>query len=490
MKFLRRYRDECTIGFLAVILSSAIFLFVWNTVGLSGLTWGGNDFLEYNILAQNVLDGNGFSLRNAEPYESSAVRTPGYPLFLAVSHAVSGNTVVASVLQIVLFAGFGILSYHVLLLLGLKRLYAFGGAILAVVELDVLSMSLYLISDMLFVFLLMLSLYFYLRFLRENDENVFVWGSLAVGLAALVRPVGVILFVIFAVTFLIRRGLRRELFYSAIIVLALLLPWSVRNFATFGTWRISSADTFNRYAVISSQIVGYRDGISYPEARESLMEKFIQDPEVRPFPPTDNVGYVNYGYAREEFLLFDNFHYDEWMKKEIKEIFWSSPVSYVKVILFGTIEYLTQVNWLTPLEHWNVLHPSYRPTKSVQQIFFEDGFTPLMQELGRRFSCGTSCIIAFGLNGVGRIFWAVVIIFSGVGFFRALFSQKKDRLVLMSVLSLILIYSLIHIFFIGTQVQPRYRMPFVPFFIGFALYGAAVFWVFIKRSFSHVPVQK
>lgn len=475
--FLQKFRDETIIGFLAVAVSLSVFLFVWNTVGLAGLTWGGNDFVEYKILAQNFLAGHGFSLRNAPPYEPSALRTPGYPLFLAVSYAISGNTLIASLMQMLLLAGFGIIGFRILLLLGLGRNYALAAALLTVVEPDVLSMGLYLISDMLFIFLLLLSLFFYLKFFKESYFSFFFWGSAAAGLSALVRPAGIIIFLIFAAIFLFKKGIKRELLYSFLVVAVFLFPWSARNFLTFGTWRLSSADTYNLYTVAAPQIISFRDGISYADARESLLENFLASPEVKPLPPVDNIGYYP---ARAEFLLADNFKYDQWMKKETKKIFWSSPPSYVKFIFLGTEEYLTQVNWLTPLEHWDILHPTYRPQKSFQQVFFEEGAGGFLREIWSRFSCGSSCILAFGLSGLGRIFWLGIIFFSVFGFFKEWRKEKETRLLFFSTAVFILLYSAAHIFFTGALVQPRYRIPLVPILLGFSLSGIATFWSFLR----------
>src|SRR3989338_10379603 len=46
-----------------------------------------NDDLQYNIIAKNILDGNGFSYDSTEP---TAARGPVYPLFLAATYFVFG----------------------------------------------------------------------------------------------------------------------------------------------------------------------------------------------------------------------------------------------------------------------------------------------------------------------------------------------------------------------------------------------------------------
>src|SRR6185436_5522445 len=45
----------------------------------------------YHALALNLLEGHGFSLNTDPPYVPDAIRTPAYPLFVAVIYAVSGR---------------------------------------------------------------------------------------------------------------------------------------------------------------------------------------------------------------------------------------------------------------------------------------------------------------------------------------------------------------------------------------------------------------
>src|SRR3989344_8988415 len=114
MARLSLYKNELVIFFLGVAIGLLLFFISYGRLGLPAIQWGGNDFIEYWTLAKNVTDGHGFSLRNAEPFEPSALRIPGYPLFLAISYALTGSTVFASILQILLYAFFGVLVYWVL----------------------------------------------------------------------------------------------------------------------------------------------------------------------------------------------------------------------------------------------------------------------------------------------------------------------------------------------------------------------------------------
>ncbi|MEK7082472.1 MAG: phospholipid carrier-dependent glycosyltransferase [Patescibacteria group bacterium] len=468
-------KDELLIGGVALLLSGGLFLFVHFSVGPEGFGWGGNDFTEYRTLAENVLAGRGFSLRNAAPYEPSASRTPGYPLFLAFSLLTTGGTLGASIIQMFLLAGIGIAAYRILLLLGFGRVIACAASLLTIAEPDVLSMSAYLISDALFTFLLLLSFYFFLRFLAEREQNFFWLASGVLGISAAVRPVALAAWALYLFGFWMIRGAGgmkwRALALGFLLAGAFTAPWVMRNAYQFGAWKVSSADTYNLYTIIGSQIVSYRDGIPYADAREALLNQFLADENLKPFPPADNVGYPA---QRSEFLLADSFRYDQWMRDRFWEIFWSSPGSWAKAIVLGAFEYATQVNWLTPLEHWGIMRPSYQPLVSIKDVFLNEGIGSLAREIGRRFSCGSSCVLSFGLAGAGRIYWSLLFILSCIGFRQALGRWPEKKILLWCAAIFVMLLAALHIFFVGILVQPRYRMPSVPFFTAFGLLGISV----------------
>jgi hypothetical protein len=77
----------------------------------------GDDSADYVLLAQNVSAGHGLSLSRAVPYEASAVRSPVYPLFLALVYRAGGDS-----LRFVLFAQAVVLAVGCVLLTKLALL--------------------------------------------------------------------------------------------------------------------------------------------------------------------------------------------------------------------------------------------------------------------------------------------------------------------------------------------------------------------------------
>ena len=75
----------------------------------TGFIFSGSDFVfnygdaeGYATIARNIAEGNGFSWDKNPPYLPNGNRTPGYPLFLALSYILTGGFLLAIFIQIVL----------------------------------------------------------------------------------------------------------------------------------------------------------------------------------------------------------------------------------------------------------------------------------------------------------------------------------------------------------------------------------------------------
>ncbi len=491
---LSLYKNELIIFFLGVAVSLALFSISYGRLGLAVIQWGGNDFIEYRTLAENFIGGHGFSLRNAPPFEPSAVRLPGYPLFLALSLIFTGGTVLASVLQVLLFSFFGVLAYWVLRELEVGEKLAMVVGALTIFEPDVASTGIYLISDTLFNVLLLASFLVFLKAYKAKSSVLFYVASVLLGVSAIVRPISLAVWGIYAVVWLYsgirpffsRRniGVYLMAFLLAVIPVA---PWVARNYIIFGVPKFSTADTYNLYTIIVPQIISLRDGISYREARSQLLEDFLHAEKLASLPEVTNVGY---DFNRAEFLMLDNFRYHSWMRERFNEAIRKNPSYYAEAVARGTVEFFTQVNWLTPLEHWELLRPSYQPETSFMDELRENGLGGLARETVRRFSCGMDCVASFGLVALGRVVWAALTLFSIMGGIIWYRRKREARPLIIASALFVALIALLHIFFIGMLVQPRYRIPLAPFFIGFALIGARQLALFLRGYIGYPPSQE
>ena len=119
------------------------------------------DSKSYFLLAQNLLTNHEYSLSAGAPFVPENFRLPGYPFFLYLLGSIGVSMVWITVVQIFLTSATVCLTY----LIGKKFLsekVAFIAALLLCVEPTSVFFSTFIMSDTLFVFTLMLSIYLFL----------------------------------------------------------------------------------------------------------------------------------------------------------------------------------------------------------------------------------------------------------------------------------------------------------------------------------------
>jgi 4-amino-4-deoxy-L-arabinose transferase-like glycosyltransferase len=220
---------------LLIICVALLAQFLINLVFLDGALRG--DEIQYHRLAVNLMEGKGFTIDGRNP---SVDRTPGYPLFLAGVYSVFGPSSKGVVrgLQALLWAGACILFYWI----GAK---AFGqdtgflGALFISAYPPLAAMASFLQTEVLFTFLLALSLaVLILAFQRERLEWYALTG-LILALTTYVRPTTAFLipFLMVVLAFW-RRGsawrMVRGLGLAFLIMILVFVPWTVRNYKRFG----------------------------------------------------------------------------------------------------------------------------------------------------------------------------------------------------------------------------------------------------------------
>jgi 4-amino-4-deoxy-L-arabinose transferase-like glycosyltransferase len=212
-----------------------------------------SDALGYHQLATTLLENQRFA------YSSTGLpddlRTPIYPLFIAVIYALFGHTPwIVLTAQIILDT----ISCF-LLLASLSRLFNRRVAIIAATlyafdPFLILYSSTTLLSDTLFVFFLILAFWFFSlsRHTEILKKTILYYGlsSLSLGLATLTRPISQFIILLF-VGFLILQywKLPKIAITTSIVSLLIfgltLFPWLMRNYQTFGFFSLSTSDSYN-----------------------------------------------------------------------------------------------------------------------------------------------------------------------------------------------------------------------------------------------------
>lgn len=212
-----------------------------------------SDTQEYLALASGIASGLfGWDGR------PSAWRMPGYPTFLFL---MGRSTLLVLLVQVLLGGATVALAW-----LGARRAAGPGVALAAAAVLAVdagsVLMTGVLLAETLFTFLLVLGWYL-LACQREAVAGV------ALGMAALVRPVGMVLLLPFAALLLVRREWRRAGFFCLAF---LILPggWAARNLIRFGAPALSTDGAFNLYYTCAGTLLQRQTGLDEETARASL----------------------------------------------------------------------------------------------------------------------------------------------------------------------------------------------------------------------------
>ncbi|MBN2424620.1 MAG: hypothetical protein JXR46_00405 [Calditrichaceae bacterium] len=183
----------------------------------------------------------------------SVLRTPGYPLFIALIWLITPGASIAAVIvsQIIID------SMVPLLIVRMKGFWqpedALNrmGAVLYALNPLAIYYSGKIMSEALFVFWLVLSFYFFKQFLNANKTNRWqaVFGTtLAAILTILTRPVGLwFCLLYFVMMMFIHRNLKLQFSLIITVVILTAMIWSWRNYEKSGIFTLSTMSNYNLF---------------------------------------------------------------------------------------------------------------------------------------------------------------------------------------------------------------------------------------------------
>lgn len=223
------------------------------------LLWGPEvapqDTADYDDIARNLLGGQGFVARdNWFGHELRSWRPPLYPLLLAGIYAVIGHSHLAvKVVQALVGSGTVVLTYG--LARRLHRPSARWVGVAASVYGPLVASSNEVMTETVYTFFVVLAVYLLTEISQppgaarwRSGDGMALAGGVAIGLASLTRPVGLLLWPAVLVVGAIRgsgrwreggparrRWLCRALWITGGMVLTV-SPWTVRNYAVLGAF--------------------------------------------------------------------------------------------------------------------------------------------------------------------------------------------------------------------------------------------------------------
>jgi 4-amino-4-deoxy-L-arabinose transferase-like glycosyltransferase len=129
-----------------------------------------NDSDSYIKPALHILQDGFFSTDGINPEYS---RTPGYPLFLALIFFVGGTVMGIIVIQMALMTLKVYLFYRILYILGTPVKYSLFGSAFLLINLQSYGYSFTIITESLFLFLIIVALYWLVRYLYGGRNHTY-----------------------------------------------------------------------------------------------------------------------------------------------------------------------------------------------------------------------------------------------------------------------------------------------------------------------------
>lgn len=233
----RRFSRPFAAGLFAgaLILRLALVLLLKDvTEGPTGPSC--NDDVEFDHLAKTLVAGAGYLNDHGVP---TSFRAPGFPCFLAGLYALFGCAYPLAYVAFCLLGAVNAVLAYCLARELLSEGYARGVGVLTALYLGNLTVSLYFISETLFVPLLTLGAWLFVRFLRRGGFCSLGFAGLVLGYATLTRPFSLLLLPFWGLLLCwhFRRDFRRLVVAGLVYglpFLAPILPWTYRNYEVHG----------------------------------------------------------------------------------------------------------------------------------------------------------------------------------------------------------------------------------------------------------------
>jgi len=260
VEMLKKNKEIFIICILYGIISLVFFVLV-----IRGNIFPNSDSLEYIATAKHLQSSAFFS---RDGINAEYLRTPGYPLFLVVIYLFRGNNTSVVIMQLILMTIKVYIFYRILFMLYTPRKLSIFGSLLLLCNIQSYAYSLSILTETLFSFLLLLSLFFLVKYVKEGKKTwTFLAFSLLLHYALFVRPVLVYFNMLVCLTLFIAFIIKKVQFKCfALFTLCFVLSfggWSWRNYLHSGVFTFSTIQKNNMqmfYApIITAKIKHIKD---------------------------------------------------------------------------------------------------------------------------------------------------------------------------------------------------------------------------------------
>ena len=377
----------------------------------------------YIRIATNLIHHGVLSSAVQEPFFPDSYRTPLFPLFIAFFIWLKTPLLGIVFIQNVLSGVMAAVTYKIGKILFLSETVGIVAAFLLIFEPSFIYWNSLLMSETLFSFFLLMAFHCFII-------KRFHWFSVLIALATLTRPIGLYLFFIFAIAWLIwrlsaPRFLVEFRWKTAVVSVSLFIlilsPWMIRNKIVFDTFELASASWFNLYMVSMGTFAQqYSLDIPKPEGGGGMFGN--------EFP--------NFSFYKHNFLTV------------LKE----NPVSFPGFYLMSTLKSFMNH------DYWYLVH-------YVMGVKLPRIITPPIQQI---------------LYFSGAAFWFEVYVFIGIAILK-----REILYPALFLIALIGTNNLLNGYNGLISAGGRYALPIFPFLFLLGSYGFIVMRDFIFRYARH-----
>ncbi|MEK7575037.1 MAG: glycosyltransferase family 39 protein [Patescibacteria group bacterium] len=407
------------------------------------------DGLYYVTLAGNILHHGVFSGSVQAPFVPATFIMPAYPLFLAIFIGTFGSYTLFPLVQLVLAGATSFLIFKI----G-ERVFSYSAGVIAallfILDPTTIFHSLIIMTDIPYVFLLVLSVYLLFFDAEGTEEGAPVrtfFAGIFFGVAMLTRVISMFLpIVIIPLYFLIKNNristkkIIINLFILTIAYSAVVVPWVARNNAVSGVWGIANEKSLNVFQYYVPEFLSYTRGISADEGRNILMEELRRDVGVSSSETID-IGSLEYAPAEEKIAF-----------RYIREDFWG----YAKFHLIKMVPFFLSSQIKNSLIFYN--------NALGYEAYKINGGNMTNLLAGARFKEFWSELQIQPVVTLEQLFWLLI---SSLAFVGAVFSGRKYHVYAILFVVLIFYFAVLT----GPLAYSRFRLPSAPFLFLFAAYG-------------------
>lgn len=463
LKNLTKENNLLIVLFLsAIAVRLLIFGLVWENFGIEGISLG--DTIGYVTLSESLRNGNGFSYPDdSGDYIPQNFRPPIYPIIGAISLYLFGNFSFLIIFQIIIGSLVPPLTY----LLGKEimnntRVALFASLILIFEPLMVFY-SFYLLTDAQFLFLLMLSLLFCVKFFKSPEYPNAIYSGLFLGFATLTRVVSqyLIVYIGIFITLLFLLELPnksydfyKKYFVMLVVFIAVVSPWAIRNKFVFNEFSLSSNGAWAMYYDYAASLYVVDDKISFEEARDVLEERAEREYEINKD-------------------LFSGPNDRRLLARESKSVIWEKIYAVPKLQLVNAWWFFTHDNYSYHFDKFGLL-PDRPPLFSPTFIFLKEGLSGL-------YSIFSYLKSVYFIPILGRVFWILVTLFGAYGLINSIRYGDNSKKAIIFLFGIIIYFYLISSV-IGLAGEARLRIPIIPILLLFFFAGLnSVYGRFYKK---------